>query len=64
MNFTSSTADAQVNDRDPSKWSAPTTMQGHEFGSEDEATRWCGLNELLFAIEMDEIMELPPEAFL
>lgn len=32
--------------------------QDSEFTSEEEQLRWCGLNELLMAVELDGITEL------
>jgi len=67
MNSTTVTSAAQVNDfngLDPFTRPALSIMQDDEFGSGDEFARWCGWNELLFAIEIDGIMELSAEPFL
>jgi hypothetical protein len=64
MNSPSSISGTQARDLDPSTWTAPPMMAGHEFGSEEDALRWCGLNELLFAVEADGIMELSVEPVL
>jgi len=64
MNSTSLTSAAQVNDLDHSTRIALSVMQSHEFSSDDEFIRWCGFNELLFAVEIEGIMELSTEPFL
>lgn len=64
MNSTSVTSAAQVTDLDPFTRTALSVMQDHEFRSDDEFIRRCGLNELLFAVEMDGITELSTEPFL
>ena len=64
MNSTSVTSAAQVNDVDHSTRIALSVMEDHEFSSDDEFIRWCGWNELLFAVEIEGIMELSAESFL
>lgn len=64
MNSTTVTSAAQVNDLDHSTRIALSVMQNHDFSSDDEFIRWCGLNELLFAVELEGIMELSTELFL